>query len=208
MLYRISILFFLCLCGCSAGVRQVDDKPAALTDLTDQGLIPVIEDAAANRTAPQPDVIYLAPVRVHPSCEDFELAKKTAAFIHSRLYDRLLLAPREASILTTNAYDVKTFQETGRRIHRIETTLTECRRGNGLLRYVVGFGLGKVEFRIEGKVVDQATRLPLLLFQSHETNAGEPHMGWNPKVLSPEYCLLEAADDFARRLVVKLVDYI
>ncbi len=88
------------------------------------------------------------------------------------------------------------------RVVFVESCVTELKSGIGILRYLIGFGLGEVEMQIEGRLREKSPAGPVLAeYAIRVSHNGYPRMGINVKSLSDSYCFKHAANTCAYELV-------
>jgi hypothetical protein len=89
---------------------------------------------------------------------------------------------------------------------RLRAAITDCRGGNGLARFLIGFGMGCAALQVEGELVEDGQRIGEFAVRS--LHGGYAHWGSNVMVLSDAYCLRYAADAAAARLMDELPNHL
>lgn len=89
---------------------------------------------------------------------------------------------------------------------RLRAAITDSRGGNGLARFLIGFGLGCSALQIEGELVEHEERIGEFAVRS--LHGGYAHWGSNVMVVSDAYCLRYAADAAAGRLMDELPNHL
>jgi hypothetical protein len=89
----------------------------------------------------------------------------------------------------------------------VDCAITRTKRGMGLARYLVGFGLGDARVTVEAKATLAArgaseTRQMVVFARSN----GNPYQGLNPRVFSALYCLRLACDSAAEKIAKHLAE--
>lgn len=141
-----------------------------------------------------PKVLYIAPVAyaaepvIRPSLE-----QELSALLRERLYVHALrtFAPR---LIITKTEDLDEYAEIGYTANTLSVAITHVTRGNGPLRYLVGFGLGAATLQVEGMLRDAQTGAPLVELAIRVPHGGYPSMGINPRAISSRHCLRLATD--------------
>lgn len=84
-----------------------------------------------------------------------------------------------------------------KRLGVMETSITHVRRGNGILRYFLGYGLGRTDIQVEGRVTDFHSGEEIMAFVLRRYHEGNAYGGWNFRALSNEYCLRMSLEEIA-----------
>ena len=151
-----------------------------------------------------PNVLYIAPVSyaappvIRPSLE-----QEVSALLRERLYVHALrtLVPRLIITKTKNTDD---YTEIGYTVDTLSVSITHVTRGNGLLRYVIGFGMGDTALQVEGVMSNAQTDEPLIELAVRIPHGGYPSMGINPRAISARHCLRLATDSASREIIQAL----
>jgi hypothetical protein len=151
-----------------------------------------------------PHVLYIAPVSyVAPPVIPPSLEREIAMLMRERLYIHALraFAPR---LIITKTEETDKYTEIGYTVDTLSVAVTHVTRGNGLLRYVIGYGLGAATLQAEGVLRNAQTEEHLLHFAVRISHGGNPSMGFNPRAMSSRHCLRLAADAAAHQIIRSL----
>ena len=151
-----------------------------------------------------PNVLYIAPVSyaappvIRPSLE-----QELSTLLRERLYVHALrtLVPR---LIVTKTKNTDDYTEIGYTVDAVSVSITHVTRGNGLLRYVIGFGMGDAALQVEGVLLNAQTEVPLVELAVRIPHGGYPSMGINPRAISARHCLRLAADAASREIIQAL----
>ena len=151
-----------------------------------------------------PKVLYIAPVSyAAPPVIRPALEQELSALLRERLYVHALrtLVPR---LIVTKTKDTDDYAEIGYTVDTLSVSITHVTRGNGLLRYVIGFGMGDAALQVEGLMSNAQTDEPLIELAVRIPHGGYPSMGINPRAISARHCLRLAADAASREIIQAL----
>ena len=151
----------------------------------------------------QYDVLYIQKPLFDPLSSYPDLPE-LADLLHDRLYWRALTAFRNRLIIITGN-ETTQYEKTGRGVYTLRTYISDVRRGNGLIRYLIGLGQGAVRCQIEGRGVSYQDETENCEFITVSVCAGKPYGFFNPRVISSKYCLRIAVDQAAQRITTHLV---
>jgi hypothetical protein len=147
------------------------------------------------RDAPPPDVIFLSPILVRPGVfDDPELEARVVEVLTGQLYRRTINRYGGALRIGTREPNLDTMRVAGRVPYELEVAVTDAREGVGVLRWLLGFGLGASKLQIEGHLRTWPDRMPVARFACRVVHPGLSYMGLNPKALSATYVLSVSAD--------------
>ncbi len=98
----------------------------------------------------------------------------------------------------------------GYRVVTLETAVTDIKKGNGLLRYIIGYGAGTTVLQLEGRLMDggKESHATIADFAIREEHGGYPQGFFNPTVMSASYCLRYAAEQAIHRVASEIRDTI
>lgn len=151
-----------------------------------------------------PNVLYIAPVSyAAPPVIRLSLEQELSALLRERLYMHALrtLVPR---LIIIKSKDTDDYAEIGYTVDTLSVAITHVTRGNGLLRYVIGFGMGDAALQVEGVMSNAQTDEPLIELAVRIPHGGYPSMGINPRAISARHCLRLAADAASREIIQAL----
>jgi len=104
------------------------------------------------------------------------------------------------------AYDPRDPLLQGYRVVTVNSRVTDVSRGNGLLRYVIGYGAGAVALQFEGELCEgtgpDARRIGAFVSRVH--HGGYSQGGWNPDVYLASYCSKYAVEVGVTKLMERL----
>ncbi len=151
-----------------------------------------------------PKVLYIAPVSyAAPPVIRLSLEHELSALLRERLYVHALriLSPR---LIITKTKDTDDYAKIGYTVDTLSVSITHVTRGNGLLRYVIGFGMGDAALQVEGVMSNAQTDEPLVEIAVRIPHGGYPSMGINPRAISTRHCLRLATDAACRDIIQAL----
>lgn len=97
------------------------------------------------------------------------------------------------------------------RILTIETHVTDAKPGNGLLRYLIGYGAGTSVLQLEGRIYEGDPFDPgdlVAEFAIRDEHAGYPNGFLNPTVMKSHYTLKYAATDAVGKMGALIREHI
>jgi len=143
-----------------------------------------------------PRVLYLSKPSFF-SQTNLKFETELATLLHDRLYWHTLSA-FEGMFIIIKEDETKFYEKIGYEVWRLDSKITDVRRGCGALRYLIGFYQGAAKCQVEGKLIspDNIT----LHFVAVKKEAGKPYTFFNLRVLSSKYCLRIAVDKIASDL--------
>ena len=145
----------------------------------------------------RPDVLYVHPVKWSTDRHlSNKLRMEFERFLREYFYQGLLKDNDENMIITKRSY-LESFQKQGLRIVDMELVITRMKPGSGLLRYLVGFGLGKTDLQIEGRLKEHDEQKEIMAFIMRYRHLGNSYNGLNPRALSGSYCLKMSIEKIA-----------
>ncbi len=197
-LFGCTLLFFLC--GCVAPVLPpgfIDNNPRF--NYVDGKQLKVRITGDVNLLCP-PDVVYIPPVKWRniPGIAP-ELQEELASFLRDYVYQGLLAENYYNMIMTKDAR-LDAYKLLNYRIVFLEVAVTRIRKGSGLLRYFIGFGLGRSDLQIEGCLRDSKTKRDIMAFVMRYRHLGNAYQGFNPRALSGRYCLRMSIEAVALKI--------
>lgn len=137
----------------------------------------------------RPRIIYINPV-------SFSENVKASASLSNKLknslreyYYRALIREIFKDTMIIKEGNLEWYDDKENRIMILDLTVTHLKKGNGLLRYFIGFGLGQSDLQIEGRLYDHQTSHETIAFAFRSRHAGNSYQGLNPRALSAKYCL-------------------
>lgn len=137
----------------------------------------------------RPGVLYILPVKYRsPTGKQDKLSKDMESFIRDYLYWGLV-GDAFHNMLLLKEGNIENYDDQETRIAVLETRIAHMTRGNGLLRYFIGFGLGQSDIQVEGVLRDYKTNEEILSFVMRYQHSGNAYQGMNPRALSGRYCL-------------------
>ncbi|KPL11314.1 hypothetical protein AMJ85_03855, partial [candidate division BRC1 bacterium SM23_51] len=111
-----------------------------------------------------------------------------------------LLRSTPSSVIVTRSRDVNDFVEAGANVTQLRVSITDTKRGIGLVRMLIGFQLGATELQVEGWLVDLETSKVLVRFARRGAHDGAVYGLPTPQSLSPTYCWRLSVDETAAML--------
>ncbi len=128
--------------------------------------------------------------------------------IRERLYRFLLREyPHPARVRWAYAPSDPLFD--GYRVIHIETAVTHVKKGDGMSRFFIGYGVGATTMQLEGKFFEGPNKDKLLgEFALRNDHGGYPNGFLNPRVFKVYYCLKYAAEKILREYVGELRNFL
>ena len=147
-----------------------------------------------------PDVIYISPVSWNEENEiPEEWRKELSEFLREYFYQGLLYRNfHDMIILKRDKMDLYDTKE--KRAAKLNIAVTRISKGNGLLRYFVGYTLGSTDLQVEGNLVSLENGEEILAFAARRRHAGNAYNGMNPRALSGKYCLEMSMEKLSIRI--------
>lgn len=110
--------------------------------------------------------------------------------LRERIY-RYLLREYPHPVRVRYAYAPEETITQGYRVVTIESAITDVNKGNGWLRYLVGYGAGVAVFQLEGKIYEGTgdDRKVIAEYATREDHMGYPNGFLNPSVMKVGYCM-------------------
>ncbi len=134
--------------------------------------------------------------------------EKVLFTIRERFY-RYLLRQYPHPVRVRYAWVPEDSATEGYRVVTLESAVTDVKKGNGWLRYLVGYGAGTTILQMEGRLLDGTGDTTVISeFAIREDHAGYPNGFFNPTVLSAGYCLRYGAEQAIERLTEEFRDTI
>lgn len=91
------------------------------------------------------------------------------------------------------------------RVIEVESQITHITKGNGVLRYVIGYGAGATTIQFEGQMFEEEQ--PLVEFALRQRHAAYPNGFQNPKVIKDAYTLKYGSEALVGQLTETLSLY-
>jgi hypothetical protein len=123
--------------------------------------------------------------------------------LRERLYVHALrtLVP---SLIITKTRNIDDYTEIGHSVDTLRVAITHVTRGNGPVRYVIGYGMGDATLQVEGMLRNAQTEVPLVELAVRIRHGGYPSSGVNPRAISVRHCLRLASDTASREIIQAL----
>lgn len=154
----------------------------------------------------RPGILCILPVKYNsPTGKQSKLSKEMTSFFRDYIYWGLV---EEAfhNMLLLKEDSLGNYEDPEARIAVLESRITHMKKGNGLLRYVIGFGLGQSDIQVEGSLRDYKTRKEILSFVMRYQHSGNAYQGLNPRALSGRYCLRMSIEQMSRTITDLIKD--
>lgn len=139
----------------------------------------------------------------------YSLLRQNIQLFEDRLYYNSVRELSPPLIVCRSQDSIQHYEELGYAVADLHVDIVEVRYGSGLLRYLLGFGVGGVLIHAEGILKDADSNRRYAEFIFRERCTGEPMMGMNVRVISKKYCLrggldkaAEAIAAFSRTLLI------
>ncbi|MBI1290387.1 hypothetical protein GC173_03990 [bacterium] len=123
--------------------------------------------------------------------------------LRERLY-RYLLRAYPYPVRTRYAYRLSDPLIQKSRMITIETRITDIKRGDAWIRYVIGYGLGQSRIQIQGEILEGLERRKIGDFVIRRGHGGFSQSGLNPEVLMDDYALKYAIEASVRIICEEL----
>ncbi len=128
--------------------------------------------------------------------------------LRERLY-RYALRAYPHPVRVRWAYDPRDPLTRNHRIVTLQTRITDVGTGNGLARYLLGFGLGAASVQFEGEFLEGAVeRHPIGAFVVRTAHAGYSQWGMNPQVYLASYCAKYAIESGVWKVMEHLPEHL
>ena len=198
--FLLGLILLICLSGCVSRTLApsfVSEAPG-FTFLNRKNCKMRITNRAALLFPPR--VIHVPPVRwsqkdpLSPNTKDY-----LGDYLRTRFYYNFY-ASRQGDMWILQKDALKGFMLPEGRVAVLEMEVTHLRRGNGLFRYVIGYGLGRTDIQIEGRLKESSTGEEIFAFVAREHHEGYSYNGLNPRALSSRYCLKRSMQPIAKRI--------
>lgn len=111
-----------------------------------------------------------------------------------------LLRYAPPSVIVTRNRDVDDFIRAGVNVTQLRVSITDIKRGIGIVRLLLGFHLGATQLQVEGQLVDFRTRRVLLRFARRSLSDGAVYFLPTPWSLSPAFCWKLSIDQTAQMI--------
>lgn len=134
--------------------------------------------------------------------ERFRLPSQEAElleFLDLRLFVHLLRHMPDSTIVTRDR-NVSDFLEAGANVTQLRLSITDYKRGIGIVRMLLGFKIAPAEIQIEGRLTDLKSGATLAAFARRAASDGAVWGLATPQSLSPTYCWRLAIDETASYL--------
>jgi Domain of unknown function (DUF4410) len=141
--------------------------------------------------------------------KDAERKEDLVFTVRERLY-RYLLRTYPHPVRVRYAYTKEDKKLHGDRLITVTSQITDITKGNGMLRYMVGYGAGRVGLQVEGKIYDGTSEEGTKIgqFAIRRSHGGFAQNGFNLDVFRDDYCLRYAAEEMVTDLTEDLSEYI
>lgn len=92
----------------------------------------------------------------------------------------------------------------------VDTTVTDIRTGNGVARYVLGYGAGATVIQVEGRFshIVEGQSVPLVDFALRQRHGAYPSGVMNTQVTDDAYCLKYGTEALVGKLTTTLPTYL
>lgn len=145
----------------------------------------------------RPRIIYINPVEMSLKVKKSgSLPKEIGSSLKNYFYRGLIREVYKDTIVIKDG-DLEWYNDPENRIFILELAITHMKKGNGLLRYMIGFGLGQTDLQVEGRVFDYKSQDEIFAFAVRSRHSGNAYQGLNPRALSSKYCLRMSAQETA-----------
>lgn len=109
-------------------------------------------------------------------------------------------------ILVTWENDLALYMARFDPIYRLEVAVTDIKRGNGLLRYMIGYYAGTATLQAEFRLREAKTNRLLATFACRRYAPGPAYGGLNLMVFSSKYCLTRETERMAYDIMPAVAD--
>lgn len=142
-------------------------------------------------------IIHIEPItilaeEVHD--EQYSLMRQNLELMEERVYYNLVSQLSPAIIICRPLHSTAEYEKLGFSVLLLCIKVTRVNYGSGLLRYLIGYGVGSVVLQVEGTLVNASDQNTIADFILYVRYSGVPYSGLNFKVISDEYCLRGAID--------------
>lgn len=138
----------------------------------------------------RPRVLYIAPPQwLHKKGLKKRQREELGIFLQEYFYQALLDKRYSGKMILLKNDSLAPYRDNGMRCARLESAITRINKGNGFMRYFVGFFTGQTDLQIEGRIIDDECGEEILAFAVRKRHAGNSYNGMNPRALSGMYCL-------------------
>lgn len=145
----------------------------------------------------RPRIIYIKPVDSYQKVKKSGLlSKEIGSSLRDYFYRGLVREVYKDTIVIKDG-NLEWYDDPENQIFILELAITHMKKGNGLLRYLIGFGLGQTDLQVEGRLFDHKTLDEIFAFTIRSRHAGNSYQGLNPRALSGKYCLRMSAQEMA-----------
>jgi hypothetical protein len=116
------------------------------------------------------------------------LKKELGVFLRQYFYHGLL-RQNYFDMKMPQTENLELYTENKPRLLILETAVTRIRKGSGLARYFIGYGLGRCDLQVEGRLREAFGEGNVMAFVMRYHHLGNSYMGKNPRSASSKYCL-------------------
>ncbi|MCD6385704.1 DUF4410 domain-containing protein, partial [Candidatus Sumerlaeota bacterium] len=145
----------------------------------------------------KPKIIHIEPITISAEevqNERYSLMRQNLTLMEERVYYNLVSQLTPAIIICRPLHSIAEYQALGYSVIKLRVKVTKVHYGSGLLRYLVGYGVGGVVLQVEGSLCDATNGSRIADFVLRVRYSGVPYNGLNFKVISDNYCLRGAID--------------
>jgi len=140
-------------------------------------------------TLKPPEMVYVAAVEwMDERGIEPPLKKELGAFLRQYFYHGLL-RQNYFDMKMPQTENLELYTENKPRLLILETAVTRIRKGSGLARYFIGYGLGRSDLQVEGRLREAFGEGDVMAFVMRYRHLGNTYMGKNPRSASSRYCL-------------------
>ncbi len=132
----------------------------------------------------------------------YSAIRQNINLMEERLYYNIVRELSPEVIVAKTHSVLEDYRDLGYGIVDLETSIAEVRYGSGIVRWLIGYGLGGILLQVEGTLTDSRTGKQCASFIYRARYGGEPLMGLNVRVISRQYCLKGAIDQAAEEIAV------
>ncbi|MBN1901147.1 DUF4410 domain-containing protein [Candidatus Sumerlaeota bacterium] len=145
----------------------------------------------------RPRILYVNPVSLSDNVKALgSISRETGTSIRDDFY-RGFVREVFKDILILKEGNLEWYDDPENRIMILDLSITHLKKGNGLLRYMIGFGLGQTDLQLEGRLYDHRTAEEAMAFAIRLRHMGNSYQGLNPRALSSPYCLRMSGQEAA-----------
>jgi hypothetical protein len=145
----------------------------------------------------RPRIVFINPVGFSENVKaSGSLSREVGSSIRDYFYRGFVREVYKDTIILKDG-NLEWYDDPENRIFILDLTVTHLKKGNGLFRYLIGFGLGQSDLQVEGRIYDHQTLEEIFAFAFRSRHMGNSYQGLNPRALSGKYCLRMSGQETA-----------